>query len=59
MDSGLILALLVAAGACFGAYAAIRADLGALHERTAQAIEASSRAHARIDAIERVRRATD
>lgn len=49
LDPALLLALLGGAGACFGAYAAIRADLGRLHERATMALESANLAHARID----------
>lgn len=51
-----VLQLLLALGSGFGAYAAIRADLARLHERAdraiekaVEALEASTRAHKRID----------
>ena len=40
-------ALALASG--FGAYAAIRADLARLHERTTNALESAKAAHQRID----------
>lgn len=54
LDPGFVLAVLGAVGACFGAYAAIRADLGRLHERATMALAAANRAHKRIDKLQGV-----
>ena len=51
--------LIATAGACVGAYAAIRADLARLHEVAHQAREAAALAHRRIDNITERRRAED
>lgn len=44
-----LLQIIVALGSGFGAYAAIRADLATLHERTKNTAEAVNKAHSRID----------
>jgi hypothetical protein len=46
-----ILQLLTMGGACVAVYAAIRADLARLNERTNRAIETADQAHARIDSM--------
>ena len=46
-----LLQLLVAVGAGFGSYAAIRADLARIHERATNAQESATKAHSRIDAL--------
>lgn len=43
------LQLVVAVGAGFGSYAAIRADLTRIYERATQAHDAAAHAHRRID----------
>ena len=45
----LIIEVVLALGTGFGVYAAIRADLARLHERTAMALEGVKTAHQRID----------
>ena len=49
IDINLLLSLAAALATCGGAYAAIRADLGRLHERTTVALDAANKAHERID----------
>jgi hypothetical protein len=44
--------ILVGLGAGVGAYAAIRYDLGRLHERATMALEAAQGAHRRIDSLQ-------
>lgn len=44
-----ILQILVALGSGFGCYAAIRADLATLHERTRNTEKRADEAHSRID----------
>lgn len=46
-----MLQIIVALGSGFGAYAAIRADLATLHERTKNTKERADSAHERIDGI--------
>lgn len=46
-----ILQIVVAVGAGFGSYAAIRADLARLHERATQAQTSAGEAHKRIDSL--------
>lgn len=36
---------------CAGGYAAVRQDLGRVHERATQALESASAAHRRIDSL--------
>lgn len=43
--------IVVALGSGFGAYAAIRADLSMLHERTKTTKESADKAHERINDI--------
>ena len=45
----ILLEIMVAMGSAFGVYAAIRADLARLHERTNQAVKSAEQAHRRID----------
>lgn len=52
-----LLQLVVALGGAAMTYAAIRADLATLHERTSQALESAKEAHVRIDENMRDRRA--
>lgn len=49
MTPEFLLQLLTMGGACVAVYAAIRADLARLNERTNRAIETADQAHARID----------
>lgn len=51
IDFNFLLSMAVALAACGGAYAAIRADLGRLHERASMALDAANKAHARIDGL--------
>lgn len=46
-----ILQLVAVVGVGVGAYAAIRADLAALHVKADQAAKSADKAHERIDAI--------
>jgi hypothetical protein len=48
-EPSFLLEVVLALGSGFGAYAAIRADLARLHERTDQALISATRAHERID----------
>lgn len=51
VDASFLLQIVVALGSGVGAYAAIRADLARLHERTQHAKDSADLAHTRIDAI--------
>lgn len=51
MSVDTIISILCAFGAAVGAYAAIRYDLGKLHERASMAYESARDAHSRIDTI--------
>lgn len=53
LEPSFLLGIVTALAACGGAYAAIRADLGRLHERASQALESAQRAHERIDHLRR------
>jgi hypothetical protein len=46
-----LLQIVVAAGAAFTTYAAIRADLARLHERTSTTKQVADKAHERIDEL--------
>lgn len=47
----LFVSILASLAAGVGAYAAIRYDLGKLHERSTMAMESAAKAHARIDQL--------
>lgn len=49
----LILSIFASIAAGFGAYAAIRADLATLHERSINAKDSVARAHIRIDELQK------
>lgn len=51
VDAPFLLQVLIAIGSGVGAYAAIRADLATLHERSSQAIKSADEAHKRIDTL--------
>ncbi len=51
----LVVSVLVALGSGVGVYAAIRADLARLHERSTTALDAAKRAHERIDLLRATR----
>lgn len=51
VEPGLLLETLIALAAAAGAYAAIRADLARLHERSSIALASAARAHERLDKI--------
>ena len=51
VDAQFALQVLIALCSGAGVYAAIRADLARLHERTQNASESAATAHTRIDAI--------
>lgn len=53
MSPELIVAVLGLLAAGGGAYAAVRYDLGRLHERTSAALDLAKSAHLRIDALTR------
>ncbi len=59
MTPEMIQQLLIGAGGAISVYAAIRADLATLHERTKNTAEAAKEAHSRIDELQRVRRHDD
>lgn len=46
-----LLQIVIALGSGFGCYAAIRADLATLHERTKHTKERADEAHARLDKL--------
>jgi hypothetical protein len=51
MTPEFILQIMVALASGAGAYAAIRADLATLHERSSNALAAAQKANDRIDAL--------
>lgn len=51
MDLNILLSVIVAVATAGGAYAAIRADLARLHERSNLALDSATRAHQRLDKL--------